>query len=408
MSKKAFALIAGGGCLLVLILVLGVVALFLYMGSAPRQALAPATVVVEPTLLPGARATQVVVPTLTPGPPIVPTLTGERASQGVDLGPLVDLYHRVNPGVVHIQVFVQQFGQQAEGAGSGFVLDNQGHIVTNNHVVAEATQIFVVFYNGFQARAEIVGRDADSDLAVIRVDTLPEGAHPLPLGDSDRVEPGQAVIAIGSPFGLGSSMTFGIVSAVGRTIPSGATAFSIPQAIQTDAAINPGNSGGPLINMQGEVIGVNAQIATGGVRANAGVGFAIPVNVVRRVAPVLIRTGSFRWPWLGVQGTSVNLLIQQANGLDTQQGAYIDAVVRGGPAAQAGLQGSTGTRTIEGIEVPVGGDVILEIDGNPVQDFADLLSDVSAHNPGDRVTLTVLRNGRTRQVTVQLEVRPSS
>ncbi len=294
------------------------------------------------------------------------------------------------------------------GAGSGFILDEEGHIITNSHVVAQAENIIVVFYDGFQAKAEVVGTDPDSDLAVLKVDELAEGAHPLPLADSDAVQPGDAAIAIGNPFGQQGSMTFGIVSAVGRVIPSLAEGFSIPQAIQTDAAINPGNSGGPLLNAAGEVIGVNAQIRSGGVQANSGVGFAIPSNIVRRVAPVLIEEGSYTWSWLGITGppTGVNLYIAQANDLESQQGAYIHQVIEDGPAAKAGLQGSTGTTEIDGIEWPVGGDVVVEADGEPIVDFADLLVSVAFKRPGDTMDLTIIRDGERQQVTVELETRP--
>jgi S1-C subfamily serine protease len=252
-----------------------------------------------------------------------------------------------------------------------------------------------------------VGSDADSDLAVIQVDELAEGVHPLPLGDSDQVEVGEWVVAIGNPFGLGSSMTLGIVSAVGRTIPSADRVFAIPEAIQTDAAINPGNSGGPLMNLQGEVIGINAQIASGGSQANAGVGFAIPSNAARRVTPVLIESGAFEWPWLGVRGNSVNLIVARANNLSTRRGAYIHAIVSGGPAEKAGLQGSSDTEMVDGLEVPVGGDVVIEADGQPVLDWSALLVAVSDKRPNDTIELTVLREGARRQITVELEPRPA-
>jgi 2-alkenal reductase len=187
---------------------------------------------------------------------------------------LASLYEDVNPGVVNIQVYVERAGMTGAGAGSGFILDEDGHIVTNHHVVADANPVTVIFYDGTEVQAEIVGTDGDSDLAVVRVDELPEGVHPLPLGASSAVSPGDWVIAIGNPFSLGSSMTLGIVSAVGRTIPTAETRFSIPSAIQTDAAINPGNSGGPLLTTNGQVVGVNAQIeSTTG--TNSGVGFTI-------------------------------------------------------------------------------------------------------------------------------------
>lgn len=329
-----------------------------------------------------------------------------QGSVGIASEALIALYQQLHPGVVSIQVHIQQGGTSGEAAGSGFILDDEGHILTNNHVVANATQVTVVFYDGIEAHARIIGTDANSDLAVIRVDKLPEGAHPLPLGDSDQVQVGEWVVAIGNPFALDSSMSVGIVSAVGRTIPS-LTSFSIPQAIQTDAAINPGNSGGPLVDLKGQVIGVNAQIETGGTtRANAGVGFAIPSNIARHVVPSLIESGSYAWPWLGVEGGSVNLAIMQANGLDTQQGAYINSVVAGGPAAQAGLHGSTGTRQIDGLDVPMGGDVVVEVDGRPIPDFGSLLVDTAFRQPGDIIELTVLRNGQRLQLVVTLGARP--
>jgi S1-C subfamily serine protease len=203
-------------------------------------------------------------------------------------------------------------------------------------------------------------------------------------------------------------MTLGIVSALGRTIPSGATPFSIPQVVQTDAAINPGNSGGPLLDLDGQVIGVNAQIATGGAQANAGVGFAIPVSVVKRVVPALIEDGSYQWPWLGVDGTDVNLFIQEANDLDTQFGAYIGAVRADSPAAQAGLQGTTGTELIDDIQVPVGGDVVVAAQGDPIADFSDLQGRVAALRPGDTLQLTIIRGGERQQLEIVLEARPET
>jgi S1-C subfamily serine protease len=316
------------------------------------------------------------------------------------------LYGQVNPGVVKINVLATRAGRTGTGSGSGFILDGDGHIVTNNHVVAQADRLIVTFYDGFQAEAEIVGLDEDSDLAVIRVDELPSNASPLPLGSSDDVETGQWVVAVGSPFGLGSTITLGIVSAVGRTIPSGVTPFSIPQAIQTDAAINPGNSGGPLLTLGGEVIGVNAQIASQS-GTSSGVGFAIPSDVVRRVVPTLIEQGEYIWPWLGVRGTSVNLILVRANDLDSQQGAYLVDVVNGGPADQAGLQGSSGTQSIDDQDVPVGGDVVVAIEGEQVRNFNDLLISVAFRQVGDQVELTVLRDGQQRQFTVELQARPS-
>jgi S1-C subfamily serine protease len=180
----------------------------------------------------------------------------------------------------------------------------------------------------------------------------------------------------------------------------------IPEAIQTDAAINPGNSGGPLLNLEGEVIGINAQIASGGSGAGSGVGFAIPSNIIRRVVPVLIADGVYEWPWLGVEGVDLNLIIQQANDLDVQQGAYINTVITGGPADKAGLRGSSGTKQIDVFSVPVGGDVVIKADGQSVTDFDDLLSIVASKNPGAVLMLTILRDGKQQEIAVTLEVRP--
>lgn len=363
-----------------------------------------------PTLTPVAQA-QIPVPTVPAGEAAAggqPETTQARAVQpGSDL--LTALYDEVNPGVVNIAVFVERGPMTGEGAGSGFILDDEGHIVTNHHVVEQASGVIAVFHDAIQVEAEVIGSDPDSDLAVIKVPELPAGTHPLPLGDSDAVDEGQWSVAIGNPFGQQSSMTIGIISAKGRIIPSLAQGFSIPEAIQTDAAINPGNSGGPLLNLNGEVIGVNAQIRSGGVAANSGVGFAIPSNIVRRVVPVLIERGEYRWPWIGIQAPpgGVNLLIAEANDLPTQQGAYIGEVITGSPADDAGLQGSTGTTQIRGLTVPVGGDVIVAADGEPVEDFADLLAEVAFRQPGDAMQLTILRDGERQQLAVELEARPA-
>jgi len=412
MNKKMFALTAGIGCTVLLVLLIAVGALLYYV---PLQIHVRPTekARVRQTMAPGLRETQEAIPTLTLPPQVAEPRTklpeeSTLESPEATLDSLTDLYDQLNPGVVNIQVYVQRGGLIGQGAGSGFVLDNKGHIVTNNHVVADAQRVTAIFYEGTEAEAEVIGTDADSDLAVIRVDALAQGVHPLSLGDSDQVEVGEWVIAIGNPFSLGGSMTLGIVSAVGRTIPAGGTPFAIPQAIQTDAAINPGNSGGPLLNLKGEVIGVNAQIASGGAPANAGVGFAIPASVVRRVAPVLIEAGEYKWPWLGVRGDSLNLLLMQANGLDTQQGAYIHVVVSDGPADKAGLRGSSGVKQIKGFEIPAGGDVVIEADGRPVVDFSDLLVYIAFKSPGDKIELTILRDGARQQVTVILAPRPSS
>jgi S1-C subfamily serine protease len=315
------------------------------------------------------------------------------------------------PGVVDIVVsgvsagtssdspFGAPGGQGASGEGSGFVLDDQGHIVTNAHVVNGASSIAVRFADGSQADASLVGEDVSSDLAVIDVNVDAGKLHPLSLGTSDGLKVGQGVVAIGSPFGLQGTVTTGIVSALNRTIdaPNG---YSIPGAIQTDAAINHGNSGGPLLNAQGQVIGVNAQIASdsGG---NDGVGFAIPVDTVKSVADQLVQGGSVSHAYLGVSVMTVDAATAQQTGLP--QGAQIASVVAGSPAAGAGLVPSGASAG----QVAQGGDVVTAIDGKPITSAQALTAAVAAHRAGDTVTLVVEREGQRVEVKVTLGSRPS-
>lgn len=323
---------------------------------------------------------------------------------------LVELYARVNPAVVNITNYIRSNNQVVpSGQGSGFVYDDQGHIVTNAHVIHGASEVEVTFSDGTTRAAEIVGEDLNSDLAVVRVENLPSGIEPLPLGDMSTLAVGQTVVAIGNPFGLEGTLTRGIISALGRTIPA-LTPFSIPESIQTDAAINPGNSGGPLLNLKGEVIGVNAQIETNGLsNSNLGVGFAIPVSIVRRVVPDLIQFGEHKWAWLGVQGGNVTPLLVEAMNLSVDKGAYIASVLSSGPSAKAGLRGADGTRTIRGRQVDTGGDVITAINGQPVNSFDDLLIYIALQTkPGDEVTLKILRDGKEMDIVVKLEERPTS
>ncbi len=342
-----------------------------------------------------------VLPQPTAGPDEVNIVTNEDQV-------LVDMYARLNPSVVNITVYVSQDGQLASYAqASGFVFDDQGHILTNAHVVDGSDAIDVTFSDGLIREASLVGEDLNSDLAVIKVE-LPAGVSPIPLGSMDQLAVGQTVVAIGNPFGLEGTLTRGIISALGRTIPA-LTVYSIPQAIQTDAAINPGNSGGPLLNLKGEVIGVNAQIETNGTTAsNLGIGFAIPVSIVQRVAPSLIATGKYDWSWLGVTGYTVYPALVKAMSLPVEQGAFVSTVTEGGPAQVAGLQGYTSTVTQDGFTVEVGGDVITGIDGQPVKTFDDLLVYLSLNtSPGQQVTLTILRNGQSQDVSLTLGTRPA-
>lgn len=323
---------------------------------------------------------------------------------------LVNLYARANPAVVSIITYGRDGGQVAPlGQGSGFVYDESGNIVTNAHVVAGAERLEVVFFDGTIRSADFIGQDLNSDLAVVKAEKLPAGVSPLPVGEMSELAVGQTVVAIGNPFGLDGTLMRGIISALGRTIPA-LTPFSIPQAIQTDAAINPGNSGGPLLDLHGHVIGVNAQIETDGTsRSNSGVGFAIPINVVERVVPMLIAEGRYQWSWLGVRGGSLVPALVEAMQLPVERGAYILEVTAGGPAEQAGVRGANEQQTVNGLPIVVGGDVVTAIDGQPVNSFDDLLIYIAMQtSPGRKVNLTIVRDGKTLEISVLLEKRPDT
>lgn len=302
--------------------------------------------------------------------------------------PASEIYDRSQDSVVEIAAR----GGTGRAQGSGFVYDERGHIVTNQHVVAGASAIAVRFANGLEREAELVGTDASTDLAVIRVNAPPSLLQPLGLADSSAVKVGDAVFALGSPFGLEGTLTSGIVSALHRQITA-PNNFTITDTIQTDAPINHGNSGGPLLDDRGRVIGVNAQIESesGG---SDGVGFAIPANTVRSIVRQLIATGEVRHAYLGVRMSSVD------------SGVAITEVVAGGPAARAGLQAATGSRIEDGQEVPTGGDVIVEFDGEQITSPTALQSAVDARQPGETVTVTVIRNGSRQTIEVTLGVRP--
>lgn len=348
-------------------------------------------------------------PTLsTPAPVLIPAgITADDARR-------VTLYAQANPGVVNVTIYRRyQDGVVPQGGGSGFVYDEAGTIVTNAHVVREAAQVDVTFADGTVTAGKILGQDPQSDLAVLRVDALPDGVRPLPLGEMNELAVGQTVVAIGNPFGLEGTLTEGIISALGRTIPS-LTPFSIPQAIQTDTAINPGNSGGPLLNLNGEVIGVNSQIETGNAgRTNSGVGFAVPVSIVRRVVPTLIEDGRYEWAWLGVRGGSLTPTLVEAMDLPVERGAYLAEVLADGPAARAGLRSAQKVVVVDGRRTAVGGDVITGVDGQPVRSFDDLLMYIALEAaPGDEITLRVVPDGKSdgevQDVIVRLEARPEA
>jgi S1-C subfamily serine protease len=383
------------------VLALSAISCGLFSAAVPNTPAAPSAL--QPAVV-----TQVVVPAPQVNIPPALDLAGSQDA-------LIQLYKDANPGVVAIRVLTPQGG----ALGSGFVIDDQGHIITNYHVVEGETDLEVAFSSGFKVRGKVIGTDLDSDLAVIEVDAPAAQIHPLKLGDSDQLQVGQTVVAIGNPFGLQGTMTVGIVSGLGRTVQSlhttadGGT-FTAGNIIQTDAAINPGNSGGPLLNLNDEVVGVNQSIRTDnfnttGEPANSGIGFAISINIVKRVAPSLISSGKYDYPYLGVNssGTDITLQQQQELGLTQSTGVYVTGVTAGGPADRAGLiGGDTNNRTSDGL--PKGGDLIIAVDTHPVYNFNDLISYlVENKSPGDKVTLTVLRAGKPMTIDVTLDKRPS-
>ncbi|MBI5935980.1 MAG: trypsin-like peptidase domain-containing protein [Chloroflexi bacterium] len=359
------------------------------MGASQRQ----------PTALPSAAQD------FSPQPVVIDSAKSQEA--------LVALYQSVSPGVVAIKTV----GDLSGSLGSGFVLDKDGHIVTNYHVVEGSKQVEVDFTSGFKAYGAVIGTDLDSDLAIVKVDAPANELHPLPLADSDTLQVGQTVIAIGNPFGLNSTMTLGIISALGRTLDSlhatsGGGVFTAGDIIQTDAAINPGNSGGPLFNLSGEVVGVNRAIRTvnstdSGEPLNSGIGFAISSNIVRRVSPSLIENGKYDYPYLGISSLPGELTLPaiEALGLKSQIGAYVIGVVPGGPADKAGIK--AGDKATSDPTLLAGGDLIVAIDGRPVKVFDDLLRYLIGHkSPGDAVTLTILRGEETVDIVITLGKRP--
>jgi S1-C subfamily serine protease len=339
---------------------------------------------------------------------------------------LIDLYKATNPSVVSITVYVPanlvdenylpyidpQFGGNSDeqllrtAAGSGFVYDTKGHIVTNNHVIENAQRLMVEFSDGLIFPATIVGTSEDSDLAVIRVDDPRAQLSPLALADSSLLEVGQEVVAIGNPFNLQGTMTEGIISALGRSLPQ--SQYRIPDIIQTDAAINPGNSGGPLLNLQGQVIGVNTAIRSS-VQQSAGIGFAVPANLVRLVADALITNGKVQYSYLGISGTTLTTEINEQLGLDINfRGVIISSVVAGGPADLAGIVGANErTSSPNNTSVPAGGDILTAINGKPIRVFEDLIGYlITQTKPGDQVVLSVYRNGQLVEITVTVTQRP--
>lgn len=301
----------------------------------------------------------------------------------------------------------QPLESQSTRLGSGFVYDKAGYIITNNHVVDGSKTVNVTFIDGNTYAAKVVGTDPDNDLAVIQItdNFSDENLVPLPIGDSSTLEVGQQIIAIGNPFGLSDSMTTGIVSALGRLLPNQNVGFSIPDIIQVDAAINPGNSGGPLLNLEGQVVGINTAISTS-TGDFSGVGFAIPSNSIKRIVPILIKDGSYQHPFLGISGSTLDSNIALANGLPINfKGVMIVSVVSGGPADKAGLHAAT----LDNNNIPHGGDIITAIDGHSIKTIYDVIAYLDDEKSvGDKVVLTVDRAGKSMEITVTLAARPSN
>jgi len=335
----------------------------------------------------------------------------ETGPQQIQSLPIFDIFNKVENSVVQITTSVppitapnpdrEQENQTA--LGSGFVYDENGHIVTNNHVVANARIVDITFIDGNRYTANVTGRDVYSDLAVLKiVENFTQGelAPPLTLGNSSELKVGDQVVAIGNPFGLEGSITTGIVSQTGRLLPLEETGFSVPDAIQTDALINPGNSGGPLLNMKSEVIGVN----TAGIFPG-NIGFAVPSNAVQRIVPVLIEAGNYTHPWLGMTGGPLTSDIAQREGLERNfKGVIVDTIVKDSPADKAGINGSITNQYGERL----GGDIITAVDGNPVIRMEDLISHLETERSvGQNMTLTIYRDGNVLEKQITIGQRPS-
>jgi len=345
-----------------------------------------------------------------------PPLTRPAADRDAERDSLVNqIYQQDSPGVAFIQAqsaarqpspFNPFPGQQGTASGSGFVIDDEGHILTNAHVVEGADRIQVTLGKDEQPiDAKLVGRDVSTDVGVLEVDPDEADLHPLALGSSSEVQVGDPVVAIGNPFGLERTVTTGIVSALQRQIeaPNG---FTISDVIQTDASINPGNSGGPLIDENGQVVGITSQIATAGGGGSVGVGFVVPIDTVRDVANQLLETGNVEHAFLGISGADVTPQIADALNLQVDEGALVQRVVPDGPADKAGIEAGKQEVSVAGRQLLAGGDVITAVDGEPVTGMDDVIAAINTKQAGDEVTLQVNRDGETQDVTVELGERP--
>jgi len=319
---------------------------------------------------------------------------------------LIEIFEKSEPGVVRVNTQRNQTINDVGGVGSGFVFDKKGHIITNAHVIEDSTKTVVTFLDGRSYNAEIIGIDQYTDIGVIKVNADLKLLQPLTLGDSSNLQVGEPITAIGNPFGLSGSMTSGIISQMGRLLPSG-SGYSIPDVIQTDAAINPGNSGGPLLNMRGDIVGINTAIqSTTG--EFTGVGFAIPSQTVAKIVPTLISEGEYNHPWIGISGRDIDPDMANVLGLKDALGFLIITVVEDSPASEAGLIGSDKTIKVESREYQVGGDIILAVDGIDVRKIDDILIHLQrVKTVGDEMNLEILRDGRTTNITIVLQERPN-
>lgn len=323
----------------------------------------------------------------------------------------IKVYRKASKGVVNITSIVMERDffhgiVPREGAGSGSVIDADGYILTNNHVIKDARRIEVTLYDGTKWPGRLIGTDPDNDVAVIRIDAPKNKLHPLPLGNSNELKIGQKVLAIGNPFGLSETLTTGIISSLGRSIRS-QNHFLMEDLIQTDAAINPGNSGGPLLDSKGRIIGVNTAIfsPTG---ASVGIGFAIPVNTVKQIVPHLIEKGYVSYAWLGVTLFPVTPWVAKALKLSVDHGALVIELLKGGPAERAGLRGSDQRIQVGNVILPVGGDIILAMNGNEIKSYEELGRMIRKHKPGDQITLKIVRNRTPEKIRVTLGEKPLS
>ena len=320
---------------------------------------------------------------------------------------LVEIFEKSEPGVVRVNVQRGATEEVRGGVGSGFVFDKKGHIITNAHVVKDANKVVVTFLDGRSYNAEIIGTDEYTDLAVIKVNADLALLHPLLIGDSSNLKVGEGIAAIGNPFGLSGSMTSGIVSQIGRLLPTD-NQYNIPDVIQTDAAINPGNSGGPLLNMRGEIVGINTAIQSN-TGEFTGVGFAIPSQTVAKIIPTLVEEGEYKHPWIGISGRDIDPDMAKVLKLNDAIGFLVITVVEDSPAFDAGLIGSDKTIEVDGVNYPVGGDIILAVDGIEVRKIDDILIHLQrAKSVGDEMVLEVLRDGRTTDITIILQERPNA